>query len=49
MITLKTIAGTHIVTVDGERHEFPTMRKALEFIMCVRQATQSKARMEGRR
>ena len=32
MITLKTIKGTPIVTVNGEKKEFNTLKEAFEYI-----------------
>ena len=44
MITLKTIAGKPIVTLDKEAHTFRTMRAALEFIWCTRYAQAARKR-----
>ena len=34
-ITLKTIKGKHIVTVDGEQREFEMMWDALEYVYSI--------------
>jgi hypothetical protein len=44
MLTFKTIAGKHIVTVDKEAHTFPTIRAALEFVWCTRYAQAARKR-----